>query len=195
MAKLYFTYAAMNAGKSTVLLQSAFNYVERGMEVLLFTAAIDDRAGKGKIASRIGLSREAILFDENTRLDEVVRGHHEKKPLSCIFIDEAQFLTKAHILQLAVLADEDDLPVMCYGLRTDFKGHLFEGSQWLMALGDVLREMKSICHCGKKATMNLRIDAQGEPVIDGDTVEVGGNERYIPLCRRHFFQKLGRQNI
>lgn len=189
MAKLYFTYAAMNAGKSTALLQSAFNYVERGMRVLLFTASIDDRNAKGTISSRLGMSEDAILFDSQANMAEIIRREHANKSVSCVFIDEAQFLTKKHVFQLATIADEN-IPVMCYGLRTDFQGHLFEGSHWLMALADVLREMKSICHCGRKATMNLRINAKGDVVREGDTVEIGGNEKYIPLCRYHFFEKM-----
>jgi len=195
MAKLYYTYAAMNAGKSTALLQSAFNYVERGMEVMLFTAAIDNRAGEGNIASRIGLSHEATLFDLNSQLDKIIESEAKKRPIACVFVDEAQFLTKNHVLQLASVADRQGIPVMCYGLRTDFQGHLFEGSQWLLALGDVLREMKSICHCGRKATMNLRIDGKGNAVVDGESIEVGGNERYVPLCRRHFFEKIEADTI
>jgi len=195
MAKLYFTYAAMNAGKTTVLLQSAFNYVERGLHVMKFTAAIDDRAQSGVIASRIGLREPAITFDENIDLCNVILTEHAKKPVACVFVDEAQFLTKAHILQFSTIADEHDIPVMCYGLRTDFQGHLFEGSQWLFALADVIKEMKSICFCGRKATMNLRVDATGKPVEEGDRIAIGGTEQYVPLCRKHFFEKIDRGKI
>lgn len=190
MAKLYFTYAAMNAGKSTVLLQSAFNYRERGMRTILFTAAIDRRSGPGKISSRIGLTSDAVLFDTDTNILDIVTAEHNNENVACVFIDEAQFLERAHVLQLVKIVDRLAIPVMCYGLRTDFRGELFEGSEALFALADTLREMKSICFCGRKATMNLRIDDKGVPVQTGDRIEIGGNERYIPLCRRHFFERL-----
>ncbi len=194
MAKLYFTYAAMNAGKSTALLQSAFNYIERGMHVLLFTAAIDSRQGAGKISSRLGISEDAFVFDEMMSFTDKIKYEHQEHRVSCVFVDEAQFLTKAHVLELSGVADSG-IPVMTYGLRTDFRGHLFEGSQWLLAIADVLREMKSICHCGSKATMNLRIGADGSAVYEGDKIEVGGNEKYVPLCRYHFFKKVDSKKI
>ncbi len=191
MAKLYFTYAAMNAGKSTILLQSAFNYRERGMAVVLLTAAIDNRQSVGEIHSRIGLSERAHMFDEKTDIEALVLVEHGDTEISCVFIDEAQFLSRDQVLQLASLVDRHSIPVMCYGLRTDFRGELFEGSQALLAIADILNELKSICHCGRKATMNLRIDDDGQAQRDGKTIEIGGNERYVPLCRKHFFERTG----
>jgi thymidine kinase len=186
VAKLYFYYASMNAGKSTVLLQAAFNYRERGMNPLLFTAAIDDRAGTGVIASRIGLSAPAQRFAPTTDMFAAVAEAHAAAAVHCVLIDEAQFLGQAQVWQLARIADELGVPVLCYGLRTDFLGHLFEGSQWLLALADVLTELKAVCACGRKATMNLRIDASGRAVTSGQQTEIGGNDRYVALCRRHF---------
>lgn len=186
MAKLYFYYAAMNAGKSTTLLQAAFNYAERGMETLLLTAAVDDRAGFAKIGSRIGLDADAVPFDRATDLAALVRN---RPPVACVLVDEAQFLTRAQVLQLAELCDRDGLPVVAYGLRTDFKGDLFEGSAALLGLADNLIELKAICECGRKATMNLRIDASGQAVRDGAQTEIGGNDRYVAVCRRHFMER------
>ncbi|CAN5387395.1 thymidine kinase [soil metagenome] len=182
MAKLYFYYAAMNAGKSTNLLQAAFNYAERGMATMLFTAAIDDRAKPGRIASRIGLEEKATPFDVTTDLRSLVAAN----PVSCVLVDEAQFLTRAQVLQLARICDELKIPVLAYGLRTDFRGELFEGSAALLGLADNLFELKAICHCGRKATMNLRVDNDGNAVSQGDQTEIGGNDRYVALCRRHF---------
>ncbi|WP_439544609.1 thymidine kinase [Sandarakinorhabdus sp.] len=190
MAKLYFYYASMNAGKSTVLLQASFNYRERGMNTLLFTAAIDDRAGTGVIASRIGLSAPAQAFAGDTDLFAEVSAAHAVTPQHCVLVDEAQFLTKAQVWQLARVADDLSIPVLCYGLRTDFLGALFEGSQWLLALADTLSELKAVCDCGRKATMNLRIDASGRAVTTGQQTEIGGNDRYVALCRRHFVAAL-----
>lgn len=190
MAKLYFYYAAMNAGKSTTLLQAAFNYAERGMAAMLFTAAIDDRAGFAKIGSRIGLEADAVPFDAATDIVALVRAERAARPIACVLIDEAQFLTCAQVWQLAELCDRDDLPVVAYGLRTDFRGELFEGSAALLGLADSLTELKAICECGRKATMNLRVDARGSAVRDGDQTEVGGNDRYIAMCRRHFMERL-----
>ncbi|QMW23003.1 thymidine kinase [Sandaracinobacteroides saxicola] len=184
MAKLYFYYASMNAGKSTTLLQAAFNYAERGLRTALFTAAIDTRAGVGRIASRIGLDSPATPFDATTDLFEAII--NRAPPVDCVLVDEAQFLTHAQVLDLARLVDERDLPVVAYGLRTDFQGRLFEGSAALLALADNLIELKGICHCGRKATMNARVDAQGRMVRDGEQTEIGGNDRYVALCRRHF---------
>jgi thymidine kinase len=186
MAKLYFYYAAMNAGKSTTLLQAAFNYAERGMETLLLTAAIDNRAGFAKIGSRIGLQADAIPFARGDDLAALVRS---KPKVACVLVDEAQFLTRTQVLQLAELCDRDGLPVVTYGLRTDFKGELFEGSAALLGLADNLIELKAICECGRKATMNLRVDADGVAVKDGAQTEIGGNERYIAVCRRHFTER------
>ena len=186
MAKLYFYYAAMNAGKSTTLLQAAFNYAERGMATMLFTAAIDDRAGEGRIASRIGLDAGATPFDAGTDMRAAVAAEHAARPLSCVLVDEAQFLTRAQVLQLAAICDEVGIPVLAYGLRTDFRGELFEGSAALLGLADNLIELKAICECGRKATMNLRVDGAGNAVRDGAQTEIGGNDRYVALCRRHF---------
>jgi thymidine kinase len=190
MAKLYFYYAAMNAGKSTTLLQAAFNYAERGMAGMLFTAALDDRAGFAKIGSRIGLEADAVPFDAATDIAALVRAERAKRDIACVLIDEAQFLTYAQVWQLAGLCDRDDMPVVAYGLRTDFRGELFEGSAALLGLADSLTELKAICECGRKATMNLRIDARGSAVRDGDQTEIGGNDRYIAVCRRHFSERL-----
>jgi thymidine kinase len=190
MAKLYFYYAAMNAGKSTTLLQAAFNYAERGMETMLLTAAIDDRAGHGIVGSRIGLEAPAIPFTCETDIAALVRAEAQQRPLAAVLVDEAQFLTKAQVWQLAELCDRDDMPVVAYGLRTDFRGELFEGSATLLGIADSLTELKAICECGRKATMNLRVDAAGHAVRDGDQTEIGGNGRYIALCRRHFSERL-----
>lgn len=186
MAKLYFYYASMNAGKSTVLLQSSFNYRERGMHTLLFTAALDDRAGVGSIASRIGLLAPAQLFEPGLDLFAAIAAAHAGQAVDCVLVDEAQFLTRDQVWQLARVADDLRIPVLCYGLRTDFQGNLFEGSASLLAIADTLSEMKAICFCGAKATMNLRIDAQGRAVTSGQQTEIGGNDRYVALCRRHF---------
>lgn len=186
MAKLYFYYASMNAGKSTMLLQADFNYRERGMRTLLFTAAIDDRAGAGRIASRIGLEAEAIAFDADSDLRLRVEREADHGPVHCVLVDEAQFLTAAQVDQLAAVADVLGIPVLAYGLRTDFRGELFEGSARLLALSDALVEIKSVCRCGRKATMNLRVDAEGRAVAQGAQTEIGGNDRYVALCRRHF---------
>ncbi len=188
MAKLYFYYASMNAGKSTTLLQADFNYRERGMKTVLFTAAIDTRSGAGKIGSRIGLERAAIGFDRDTDLQATVLT--AAAPVACVLVDEAQFLTADQVDQLAALADEHDIPVLAYGLRTDFLGALFPGSARLLAIADALIEIKSVCECGRKATMNLRVDAAGKAVSKGAQTEVGGDDRYVALCRRHFNQRL-----
>lgn len=186
MAKLYFYYASMNAGKSTVLLQSSFNYRERGMRTLLFTAAIDDRVAHGVIASRIGLEAPATPFDATTDLHAIVVTDHARARLHCVLVDEAQFLTQAQVWQLARVCDDLGIPVLTYGLRTDFQANLFEGSKWLLAIADVLHEIKAVCTCGRKATMNLRIDTGGRAVAAGAQTEIGGNDRYLALCRRHF---------
>jgi thymidine kinase len=190
MAKLYFYYAAMNAGKSTTLLQADFNYRERGMETMLWTAALDDRAGPGRIASRLDIGAEAHSFDTATDLFETVGAELNHGRLHCVLVDEAQFLTELQVHQLCRLADELDLPVLCYGLRTDFLGKLFPGSAALLALADALVELKAVCECGRKATMNLRVDGQGRAVAEGAQTEIGGNDRYVALCRRHFFARL-----
>jgi len=192
VAKLHFYYSAMNAGKSTILLQSSYNYQERGMETLIFTPEIDNRYGKGVVASRIGLSAEAVLFNPQFDLYEYVRLQIQERPnIKCILIDEAQFLKKAQVVQLCKITDLLDLPVLAYGLRSDFLGEPFEGSLHLLALADLLIEIKTICFCGRKATMNLRIDEKGEPVKAGAQIEIGGNDRYISVCRKHLFERLG----
>ncbi|MEL7687822.1 thymidine kinase [Citromicrobium bathyomarinum] len=187
MAKLYFYFASMNAGKSALLLQSAFNYRERGMEVSLWTAEVDKRGMQSGIDSRIGLRSEAHVFDAQTDMaGQVLAMQQEDGPLACVLVDEAQFLSPEQVWQLARLTDRHDIPVICYGLRTDFRGDLFPGSAALLGLADKLIEMKAVCHCGSKATMNQRVDAQGRPVSEGAQTEIGGNERYVAVCRRHF---------
>lgn len=189
MAKLYFNYSTMNAGKSTLLLQASHNYRERGMETLLLTAAFDDRAGIGKIASRIGLEAEAELFKAGDDLFELVSKVYWGAKLACIFVDEAQFLTTEQVWQLARIADDLSIPVMAYGLRTDFQGLLFPGSEALLAIADHLREVRTICWCGRKATMVVRVDGAGAVVKEGDQVQIGGEESYVSLCRRHWHKK------
>ena len=192
MAKLYFYYASMNAGKSTQLLQSSFNYAERGLRTLLFTAAIDDRDAPGSIRSRIGLQTEAIAFEADTDLFALVAEALEGGRIGCVLVDEAQFLSKAQVFQLAAVCDRLDVPVLCYGLRTDFRAELFEGSATLLGLADTLQEIKTICACGRKATMNLRVDEYGHAVTDGAQTEIGGNDRYVALCRRHYMEQVAR---
>ncbi len=185
MAKLYFYYASMNAGKSTMLLQASFNYRERGMRTMLWTAALDDRYGAGRIRSRIGLEAEAHVFDAATDLRAAIAAE-AAEPLHCVLVDEAQFLARDQVFALAAVCDELGIPVMAYGLRTDFRAELFEGSRHLLALADVLTEIKAICNCGRKATMNLRVDESGAAIREGAQTEIGGNERYVALCRQHF---------
>lgn len=190
MAKLYFYYAAMNAGKSTVLLQSSHNYRERGMQTLLFTPAIDTRYQHGTISSRIGLTEEAFAFTGTDNLYDITVALNAKiSPYACILIDEAQFLTKEQVHQLTEITDHLSIPVLAYGLRTDFRGELFPGSQFLLAWADELVELKTICHCGSKAIMNMRINTHGEAVVEGDQVLIGGNESYVSTCRLHFKRK------
>ncbi len=189
MAKLYFYYSTMNAGKSTALLQAAHNYGERGMRTLVYTAKLDDRAG-GKVHSRIGISAEARHFARGDDLHIQVEADLERGPLSCVLVDEAQFLTADQVRQLARVVDELDVPVLCYGLRTDFLGRLFEGSAQLLAWADNLVELKTVCHCGAKATMVVRVREDGRVESEGAQVEIGGNDRYVPLCRRHFIVAL-----
>lgn len=186
MAKLYFHYAAMNAGKTTSLLQVSHNYRELKMNTLLLTAQLDDRVAVGKIASRIGLDASAEVFGSRVDLFESVSSHHNADNLSCILVDEAQFLSKEQVWQLARVVDDLDIPVMCYGLRTDFQGELFPGSTRLLAIADVIKEIKTVCHCGRKATMVVRLDADGKVIKEGAQIEIGGNERYISLCRAHW---------
>ncbi len=184
MAKLYFYYSAMNAGKSTTLLQAAHNYEERGMRVLLFSPRIDDRAGVGMITSRIGLQRPSLDFDFEFDLFEHIGREHATNPVSCVFMDEAQFLTPAQVLQLTLVCDRLGIPVLCYGLRTDFRGEPFDGSKYLLAWADVLGEVKTICHSGKKATMNARLDAEGNRIVEGEQIAIGLN--YIAVSRKEF---------
>lgn len=188
MAKLYFHYSTMNAGKSTLLLQAAHNYRERGMQTVLLTAAHDGRAGTGRIASRIGIGAPADTYGED---DDLYEGVADRVAPACVFVDEAQFLTPAQVWQLARVADDLSIPVMCYGLRVDFRGRLFPGSAALLALADVLREVRTICHCGRKATMVVRRSPDGRAITDGAQVQIGGNETYIALCRRHWREEMG----
>ncbi|WP_438865473.1 thymidine kinase [Neptunicella sp.] len=188
MAQLYFYYSAMNAGKSTSLLQSAYNYRERGMRTALFTAALDDRFGKGVVASRIGLKSEAYLFQQDSDLLTQITALHKQSALDCVFIDEAQFLTKQQVKQLTDVVDILNIPVLAYGLRTDFAGETFEGSHYLLAWSDKMIELKTVCHCGRKASFVVRMDAQGNPIKEGEQVDVGGNDKYVSMCRCHFKQ-------
>ncbi len=191
MAKLYFHYSTMNAGKSTLLLQAAHNYIERGMVPFLLTAALDQRAGLGQIASRIGITMAATVFDDRTDLFDVVQQRLSAGPVACVFIDEAQFLTRGQVWQLARAVDDLRVPVMCYGLRVDFRGELFPGSAALLALADEMREVRTICHCGKKATMVVRLGPDGQALQDGAQVQIGGNESYVSLCRTHWREAMG----
>lgn len=195
MAKLFFNYSTMNAGKSTVLLQAAHNYRESGMQVLLLTAAIDGRAGKGRIASRIGIGQEAELFSAGDDLFARIGARRDTGPLACVFVDEAQFLEPEQVWQLARVVDDLDVPVLAYGLRVDFLGNLFPGSATLLALADEMREIRTICHCGRKATMVVRRDEAGAVVTAGDQVQIGGNETYLSLCRRHWRDAVGDRPI
>ena len=190
MAKLYFSYSAMNAGKSTILLQAAHNYVERGTKTLLLTAELDNRYEKGKISSRIGFGKDAFTFSQDLNIYKFVNIENETNRISCILIDEAQFLTKKQVWELTTIVDSLNIPVMCYGLRTDFQGNLFPGSSCLLALADVLREIRTICHCGKKAIMVVRQNEEGKVIKDGDQIEIGGNEKYVSFCRYHWKQKM-----
>ncbi|MBQ58898.1 thymidine kinase [bacterium] len=186
MAKLYFNYSTMNAGKSTSLLQASHNYHERGMQTYLMTAKMDTRAGKGKIASRIGIEENSDTFSPQEDLFEKIKNKLKKEDISCIFLDEAQFLTKDQVWALARAVDDLGVPIMCYGLRVDFMGELFPGSAALLALADEMREIRTICHCGKKATMVVRLDSTGKAMTAGDQVQIGGNETYLSLCRKHY---------
>lgn len=186
MAKLFFRYSAMNAGKSTSLLQIAYNYEEQGQQVLLFTAGIDDRAGVGKIASRLGLTRDAQVFDAGTDFYALLM-LRAQQGIACALIDESQFLNAAQVRQLHRVAHACNLPIICFGLRTDFQGKPFEGAAWLLALADDIEEIKTICGCGRKATMNIRVDADGTRVTEGEQVEIGGNSRYQQVCARCFY--------
>ena len=190
MAKLYFYYSSMNAGKSTALLQSSYNYRERGMHTLVMAPELDDRFGVGKVKSRIGIETEATSFRTDDDLLELVTTLHQSENLHCVLIDEAQFLTKDQVFQLGEITDKLDIPVLAYGLRTDFRGEPFEGSKYLLAWSDNLKELKAICHCGSKATMVVRYDEDGVAVREGSQIEIGGNDRYVSMCRKHFKEKL-----
>ena len=189
MAKLYFNYSSMNAGKSTMLLQANHNYQERGMSTIIYTSSVDDRYGKKEIVSRIGLKAESNIFSIDTNIYEEVISFNKDKGVDCVLIDEAQFLSKDQVAQLGQIVDDLDIPVLTFGIRTDFKGNLFEGSEYLLAWADNLKEIKTVCHCGRKATMVLRLDENGNVLETGDQIEIGGNEKYVSICRKHFYEK------
>ncbi len=192
MAQMYFYYSSMNAGKSTTLLQSSFNYQERGMNPVIFTAAFDDRYGVGKVSSRIGLQSDAHLFRQDTDMYAEIEKLNNEKKLHCILVDECQFLSKEQVYQLTEVVDKLNIPALCYGLRTDFQGELFEGSKYLLSWADKLVELKTICHCGRKANMVIRTDASGEPIAEGNQVAIGGNDLYVSMCRLHYKEALGK---
>lgn len=189
MAKLYFNYSSMNAGKSTMLLQANHNYQERGMNTIIYTSSVDDRYGKKEIVSRIGLKAESNIFSSDTNIYEEIISFNKDKKVDCVLIDEAQFLSKDQVAQLGQIVDDLDIPVLTFGIRTDFKGNLFEGSEYLLAWADNLKEIKTVCHCGRKATMVLRLDHKGNVIEEGDQIEIGGNEKYVSICRKHFYEK------
>ena len=189
MAKLYFNYSSMNAGKSTMLLQANHNYQERGMSTVIYTSSVDDRYGKKEIVSRIGLKAESNIFSTDTNIYEEVISFNKDKRVDCVLIDEAQFLSKDQVAQLGQIVDDLEIPVLTFGIRTDFKGNLFEGSEYLLAWADNLKEIKTVCHCGRKATMVLRLDENGNVLETGDQIEIGGNEKYVSICRKHFYEK------
>jgi|TARA_B110000967_G_scaffold124273_1_gene126993 thymidine kinase len=191
MAKLYFYYSSMNAGKSTALLQASYNYRERGMNTLVLAPTLDDRYGTGLVTSRIGLQSKAVSILPDEDLFARVSSLIVEKPLHCVLIDEAQFLSKKQVLQLGRISDHLDIPVLAYGLRTDFQGEPFEGSKYLLAIADNLKEIKAICHCGSKATMVIRQDPDGNVITSGKSVEIGGNDRYVSMCRKHFYEAFG----
>ena len=187
MSTLHFTYSTMNAGKSTALLQANHGYKERGMHTMIFTSSKDDRYGDSEIVSRIGLRADAETFTEADNLFEVVKAHHAKQTLNCVLIDEAQFLTKNQVIELGRIVDQLKITVMAYGIRTDFQGELFDGSKYLLAWADRLKELRAVCHCGKKATMIVRVNDHGEILREGEQIDIGGNEKYLSLCRKHFY--------
>lgn len=192
MAKLYFYYSSMNAGKSTALLQSSYNYRERGMHTLVLAPNLDDRYGVGKVTSRIGLESDATTFGTNADLFQIISATLKDKPLHCVLIDEAQFLSKEQVFQLGEVTDELNIPVLAYGIRTDFQGEPFPGSKYLLAWADNLKELKAICFCGNKATMVIRLDQDGNAITQGSQVEIGGNDRYVSMCRKHFTENFYR---
>ena len=189
MAKMYFYYSSMNAGKSTALLQSSYNYKERGMNTLILAPSLDDRYGAGKVTSRIGIDAEATIFQKYDDLYALIDDANKTEKLHCVMVDEAQFLTRDQVFALGEVTDKLAIPVLAYGLRTDFQGEPFEGSKYLLAWSDNLNELKAICHCGSKATMVVRLDSEGNAVTEGSQVEIGGNDRYISMCRKHFKQE------
>ncbi len=189
MAKLYFNYSSMNAGKSTMLLQANHNYIERGMSPRIYTSDLDNRFGKGEIVSRIGLKAKSNIFTSKTDIYRDILNFSKNSIVDCVLIDEAQFLTQNQVSQLGKVVDELDIPVLTFGIRTDFQGNLFEGSKYLLAWADNLKEIKTVCHCGRKATMVLRLNAKGEVVSDGTQIEIGGEEKYVSVCRKHFIEK------
>jgi thymidine kinase len=192
MAKLYFYYSSMNAGKSTALLQSSYNYRERGMNTLVLAPALDDRFGAGKVTSRIGIETDAKTFAPEDDLLALVEARNKHSQVHCVLIDEAQFLTKEQVFQLGEVTDKMNIPVLAYGLRTDFQGEPFEGSKYLLAWSDNLKELKAICDCGSKATMVVRFDEAGNAITEGSQIEIGGNDRYVSMCRKHFKEKFFR---
>ncbi len=195
MAKLYFYYSSMNAGKSTALLQSSYNYRERGMSTLILAPRLDDRYGIGKVTSRIGLESSATIFKSDEDLYQLISAKSAQEPLHCVLVDEAQFLTKEQVFQLGEVTDELNIPVLTYGIRTDFQGEPFQGSKYLLAWADNLKELKAICFCGSKATMVIRLDEDGNAITQGSQVEIGGNDRYVSMCRKHFKEIYFRQTL
>ena len=191
MAKLYFYYSTVTAGESTTFLQSSYNYRERDMNTLVYTAAIDDRFGVGKVTSRIGISQDAFLFRSETNLFDEINEHLKKEKVHCVLVDEAQFLSKQQVYQLSDVVDKLKIPVLCYGLRTDFQAELFEGSKYLLAWADQLEELKTICYCGRKANFVLRLNDQGEVIKEGAQIQIGGNDSYLSVCRLHYKEKCG----
>ncbi|MEC8448243.1 MAG: thymidine kinase [Pseudomonadota bacterium] len=189
MAKLYFNYSSMNAGKSTMLLQANHNYSERGMNAQLYTSSLDNRFGNDEITSRIGLKKKSNIFTKDTNIFEEIALKHKALFVDCLLIDEAQFLTKKQVEQLGKIVDKLEIPVLAFGIRTDFQGNLFEGSKFLLAWADNLKEIKTVCHCGRKATMVLRINDQGKVIEDGAQIEIGGEDKYVSVCRKHFFER------
>ncbi len=189
MAKLYFNYSSMNAGKSTMLLQANHNYIERGMQPEIYTSNLDKRFGESEIVSRIGLKSKSNLFDIKTNIYKEILNKNYKKEIDCVLIDEAQFLTKNQVKQLGDIVDLLDIPVLTFGIRTDFQGNLFEGSKYLLAWADNLKEIKTVCHCGRKATMVLRLNEYGQITEDGNQIDIGGEEKYVSVCRKHFKEK------
>ena len=189
MAKLYFNYSSMNAGKSTMLLQANHNYLERGLMPVIYTSHLENRFSKNEIVSRIGLKHKSNIFTTKTDIYKDISKLSDKVSVDCLLIDEAQFLTKDQVKQLGIIVDKLDIPVMTFGIRTDFQGNLFEGSKYLLAWADNLKEIKTICHCGRKATMVLKINSSGKIILEGTQIDIGGQEKYVSVCRKHFFEK------